>query len=82
MLAAAGLRDVQERTVANPMSDVDDKVFLVELLDNMRQAMLGAGVATAGELDEVRAAVDRSARDPGTVFHQACIHQVHGRRAA
>ena len=32
------------------------------------------------ELDEVRAEVDRAARDPGTVFHQARIHQVHGHR--
>jgi ubiquinone/menaquinone biosynthesis C-methylase UbiE len=80
MLAAAGFREAQERTVANPMTEVEDKVFLVELLDNMRETMLDTGVATAAVLDEVRAEVDAAARDPGTVFHQARIHQVHGVR--
>jgi SAM-dependent methyltransferase len=80
LLAAAGVEDVQEAAVENPMPTVEGKLFLVELLDNMRGAMLEAGVAGPPELDEVRAGVDRAARDPGTVFHQARIHQVHGRR--
>jgi ubiquinone/menaquinone biosynthesis C-methylase UbiE len=79
MLAAAGLEAVEEQTVANPMATVEDKLFLVELLDNMRDTMLETRVASAAELDEVRAEVDRAARDPGTAFHQARIHQVHGR---
>lgn len=80
LLAAAGVEGVTGETVANPMPTVEGKLFLVELLDNMRGAMLEAGVAAPSELDEVRAEVDRAARDPGTVFHQARIHQVHGHR--
>jgi hypothetical protein len=62
------------------MTTAEDKLFLVQLLDNMRGAMLAAGVAGAAELDEVRTGVDRAARDPDATFHQARIHQVYGRR--
>jgi len=42
--------------------------------------MLEARAADATELDDLRAAVAAAARDPGTVFDQARIHQVYGRR--
>ena len=80
LLAAVGLDEVREVTVENPMSAVEDKLFLAELVDNMRDAMLTSGAATASELDELRADVERAARDPERVFHQARIHQVWGRR--
>lgn len=63
------------------MTTVDEKLFLVELVDNMRQAMLEANAASAADLDQLRA-VAAAARDPATVFHQAPIHQVHGHRPA
>jgi ubiquinone/menaquinone biosynthesis C-methylase UbiE len=78
LLAAAGLDDVQELTVENPMRSVEDKLFLAELVDNMRATMLASGAATASALDELRADVERAARDPERVFHQARIHQVWG----
>jgi hypothetical protein len=62
------------------MTSVEDKIFLAELVDNMRESMLEAGAATAGELDEIRADVERAARDPDRVFYQARIHQVSGLR--
>jgi hypothetical protein len=62
------------------MTTVDQKLFLAELVDNMRQAMLEARAASPGELDDLGAAVATAARDPGTVFHQARIHQVYGHR--
>lgn len=62
------------------MTTVDQKLFLAELVDNMRQAMLEARAASASELDDLRVAVAAAARDPGTVFHQARIHQVSGCR--
>lgn len=80
LLAAVGLDDVHEVTVENPMSAVEDKLFLAELVDNMRDTMLASGAATGAELDELRAGVERAARDPERVFHQARIHQVWGRR--
>jgi ubiquinone/menaquinone biosynthesis C-methylase UbiE len=80
LLAAAGLDEVRETTVENPMSTVEDKLFLAELVDNMRDTMLASGAATGPELDELRADVERAARDPERVFHQARIHQVWGRR--
>ena len=82
LLATAGLADVREQLVANPMTTVDEKLFLVELVDNMRQAMLEANAASAADLDQLRAAVAAAARDPATVFHQARLHQVHGHRPA
>ena len=80
LLDSAGLEDVQETTVENPMSAVEDKLFLAELVDNMRAPMLASGAATAAELDDLRADLERAARDPERVFYQARIHQVFGRR--
>jgi hypothetical protein len=62
------------------MTTVEDKLFLAELIENMRDTMVATGAATAAELDELRADVERAARDPERVFHQARIHQVCGRR--
>jgi SAM-dependent methyltransferase len=80
LLVAVGLDDVREATVENPMTTVEDKLFLAELVDNMRDAMVASGAATVAELDQLRADVERAARDPERVFHQARIHQVWGRR--
>jgi SAM-dependent methyltransferase len=80
LLGAAGLVAVRQETVTNAMTTVGRKLFLVELLDNMRTAILAAGAADAAHLDRVRAAVDQAARDPRTTFYQARIHQVWGRR--
>jgi hypothetical protein len=57
-----------------------EKLFLAELVRNMRSAVLAAGAATGGELDALEAWVEAAARDPVTVFYQARIHQVWGRR--
>ena len=81
LLAAVGIDAIEEVIVENPMAAVEDKLFLAELVDNMRAAMLAAGAATASELDDLRADVERAARDPQRVFYQARIHQVWGRRA-
>jgi ubiquinone/menaquinone biosynthesis C-methylase UbiE len=80
LFSAAGLQVAEEKTVVNLMTTVEQKLFLVELVDNMRESILQAEVATAAQLDQVRAGVDRAARRPGTVFHQARMHQVWGRR--
>lgn len=80
LVAAAGLDEVREATVENRMTAVKDKIFLAELVDNMREAILASEAATASELDEIRDGVERAARDPERVFYQARIHQVWGRR--
>ena len=80
LLALAGLEDVREDAVENPMRSVDDKLFLAELVDNMRTAMLESEAATASELDELKSEIERAARDPERVFYQTRIHQVWGRR--
>jgi hypothetical protein len=80
LLRAAGLIALHEDAVVNPMTTVHQKLFLVELLDNMRPGILMAGAATGSELDRVREAVDEAARAPHTTFYQARIHQVWGRR--
>jgi ubiquinone/menaquinone biosynthesis C-methylase UbiE len=80
LLSASGLEDVREETVANRMETVDDKLFLAQLVRNMRASILEAGAATGDEVDELEGNVERAARDEATVFHQARIHQVSGRR--
>jgi ubiquinone/menaquinone biosynthesis C-methylase UbiE len=80
LFAGAQLRHVREETVSNPMTTVDHKLFLVGLLDNMRTSILEAKAASVRQLDDLRAGVETAARDPGTVFHQARVHQVWGRR--
>ena len=80
LLSASGLEDVREETVANPMETVDDKLFLAHLVRNMRASILEAGAATGEQVAELEAAVEEAARDPATVFYQARIHQVSGRR--
>ena len=82
LLSASGLEDVSQETVENPMDTADEKLFLADLVRNMRPAILAAGAATASELDALQARVQDAARDPGTVFYQARIYQVWGRRAA
>jgi ubiquinone/menaquinone biosynthesis C-methylase UbiE len=80
ILSAAGLQAVQEDTVVNRMNTVDDKLFLAQLVRNMRASMLEAGAATADEIDALEADVAQAARDPASVWHQARVHQVWGRR--
>jgi SAM-dependent methyltransferase len=82
LLRASGLTEVRETTVANPMTTVDDKLFLAQLVPNMRAAILEAGVGTDDEIDDLEARVEQAARDPANVFYQARSHQVSGRRAA
>jgi hypothetical protein len=48
----------------------------------MRASILEAEAATAEQIDELEASVAQAARDPTTVFYQARIHQVSGRRPA
>lgn len=62
------------------MTTVEEKIFLAELVDDMRETMLSARAATGSELDEIRAGVEAAARDPERIFYQARIHQVWGRR--
>jgi hypothetical protein len=80
LLATVRLSDVGEQLVANPMTTVDQKLFLAELVDNMRQAILEARAASPRRARRPRAAVAAAVRDPGTVFHQARIHQAYGHR--
>jgi len=80
LFAAAGLSEVSQVTLENPMATVRDKIFRAELVDNMRAAMLATGAASASDLDEIRDGVEHAARDPERVFYQARIHQVCGRR--
>lgn len=79
-LEAAGLVEITERTVVNRMTTVRQKLFLVQLLDNMRSAIRTAGTATDVEVDRVRTAVSAAAARPDVTFLQARMHQVAGRR--
>jgi hypothetical protein len=62
------------------MSTVHQKLFLAQLLDSIRPAVLTARTATSKELDELISAVKAGAEQPDTVFLQARMHQVSGRR--
>lgn len=80
LLSAGGLEAVQEETVTNPMETVEDKLFLAQLVRNMRSSILEARAATKEQIDELEESVEHAARDPATVFYQARVHQVSGRR--
>jgi len=80
LLRACGLEDVREQTVTNAMETVDDTLFIVQLVRNMRTSILEAAAATRDQINELEASVEEAARDPETVFYQARIHQVSGRR--
>jgi ubiquinone/menaquinone biosynthesis C-methylase UbiE len=79
-LRAAGLVDVHEETVVNRMTTPDQKLFLAELVDNMQDAVLGAEAATPEQLSELRSAIAAGAQRADTIFFQARVHQVSGRR--
>jgi hypothetical protein len=76
----AGLTDISAQTVENRMTTPYQKFFLAELLDNMRDAMLEAHAITSEELDDLRAEVASAAERDDTVFVQAQMYQVLGRR--
>ena len=80
MMESVGLEDVHERVVRNPITTERDKLFLADLVPNMRAAMLSAGAATSDELDQLHADLLSAAADNSTVWHQALIYQVSGRR--
>jgi ubiquinone/menaquinone biosynthesis C-methylase UbiE len=80
LLSAGGLVGVDERTVTNQIRTVEDKLFLAQLVRNMRASSLTAGAATESELDALQAQVEQAARSQDNVFYQARIHQVWGRR--
>jgi ubiquinone/menaquinone biosynthesis C-methylase UbiE len=82
MLEASGLEEVDETVVRNPMTTVAEKLFLVELVQNMRASILEAGVATATEIESIAERTDEAARDPSTVFYQADMYQVRGRNSS
>jgi ubiquinone/menaquinone biosynthesis C-methylase UbiE len=79
-LTAAGLVDLREHIVVNPMTTTHEKLFLAQLLDNMHTAILDTGSATPDELIEVRAAVAAAAADPHITFYQAAMHQSSAHR--
>jgi len=81
MLPASGLENVREETAGNPMAAVGEKLFLAGLAGNVRAAIRAAGAATAGQIEALQARVKAAARQPRTVFCQARIDQVWGRRA-
>jgi hypothetical protein len=70
----------RKRQWSNPMTTVDDKLFLAQLVRSMRASILEAGAATEEEIEELGVLVEQTARDPATVFYQARIHQVSGWR--
>lgn len=80
LLDAAGIQDVDERVVVNAMRSRAEKLFLVELIQNMRVSIREAGAATDAEIDSIAKRTDEAARDPSTTFYQACMYQVWGRR--
>ena len=82
LMRAAGLEDVRAGSVVNVLSTNEEKAFLVELIDSIRDGAIETGSATEAEVADMRAAVRAAADDPGVTFYQARIFQVFGRRPA
>jgi len=62
LLSAGGLKDVREEMVVNPMQTIDEKLFLAQLVRNMRASIIRAGAATDAQIDEHEASVEQAAR--------------------
>lgn len=82
LLHASGLEDVNETVVANPMRSVAQKCFLVELVQNMRTSILETGCASPEEIASIERRTRDAAYDSSTIFYQAQMYQVCGRRSA
>lgn len=64
--ATAGLEQIHERIVQNPITNEHEKLFLAQLVPNMRAAIVGAGVMTEPELEQLHADLVTAAHDPST----------------
>jgi hypothetical protein len=60
------------------MTTAYQKLFLAELLDNMRDSMLEAQAITSEELDDLRTDVAFAVEQAGIVIVQAQIYRVSG----
>ena len=80
LLRTAGLCEV-EATVRAGIDGAGHpyRRLILTFAERFRDRILTAGLATAGELDALVAAVDRHLADPGTVVVRAMTVQAWGR---
>jgi hypothetical protein len=77
LLRVAGFEDVREDTVPSPMTTAGQKLFLVELLDGMREAMLEAGVTTVERVSSAQLPTPRRFSTSGArAIHQALVSEL------
>jgi SAM-dependent methyltransferase len=80
MLRAAGLREVGTAVLGGiDGAGHPDRRLLVAFADRFWERIVDAGIAGAGELDDLVAAVDRHLADPDTVVVRAITVQAWGR---
>ncbi len=80
MLRGAGLREVAAHAHARiDSAGHPHRRLLVTSADRCSERIVDAGIATAGELDDLVTAVDRHLADPDTVVVRAMTVQAWGR---
>jgi SAM-dependent methyltransferase len=80
MFRRAGLVDVRVGMVQPVFMDGDAKYIHQVTLENVREPIIAAELATSEGLDSLRAGMDRFAADPDTMISFPRIFQVSGRR--
>lgn len=82
LLMDAGLQDVQVEISQPTFREGEGKLVARVTLDHVREAVVGAGIASHKEIDSVLAELDEFARDPRSIMSIARTFQVWGRTPA
>jgi 2-polyprenyl-3-methyl-5-hydroxy-6-metoxy-1,4-benzoquinol methylase len=80
LLRAAGAEEVQVEVMQPTFCGGDGKLYAQTTLEQMRDAVVGAGLASHAEIDGIIAELDAFARDHRTLISTARVFQVWGRR--
>ncbi|MEI6635943.1 MAG: methyltransferase domain-containing protein [Planctomycetota bacterium] len=82
MLLAAGVADVQLEVIQPSYRDGPGKRIASMTMEHIREAVVGAGLASNEEISDVVAEIDSFADDPETILSLPRIFQVWGKKPA
>jgi hypothetical protein len=82
MFLDAGLEGVDLEVVQPTFREGPGKHMAAVTMEHIREEVVGAGLASAGEIDGIVGALGAFARDPRTLMSWPRIFQVWGKRPA
>lgn len=82
LLRRAGVTDIQLDVVQPTFCDGDGKLVAQVAMEHIREAVVGARLASHAEVDAIVAELAAFARDPQTIMSIARVFQVWGRKPA